>query len=104
MLNKKKIKQIIQKIIQELRPQKIYLFGSYAKEQATADSDLDLLVIADMPGPKNRRSLEVRKLFPQRDFSLDVLVYTEQEFAEESQVVNTVGHIAATKGKLLYAG
>ena len=34
------------KIKQEYRAERVILFGSYAKGNATADSDVDLLVVA----------------------------------------------------------
>ncbi len=98
----KLIDNIVETLAKQIKPQRIYLFGSHAKDTARPDSDIDLLIIADIPGPKYKRSLQVRKLFPLRCFSLDVLVYKMEEFKEESQVPNTMGYIVARQGKLLY--
>lgn len=97
------LKSLIKKITEQIHPHKIYLFGSQARGKAGAGSDIDLLIIADLPGPKHQRSLMVSRLFPDRLFSLDVLVYSQQEFEEESQVPNTIGYTVAREGKLLYA-
>ncbi len=96
------LENLVKKLTEQIHPYKIYLFGSRARGTAGVGSDVDLLVIADLPGSKHQRSLMVRRLFPNRDFSLDVLVYSQQEFEEESQVPNTIGYTIARKGKLLY--
>jgi hypothetical protein len=57
-----------------------------------------------MPGPKNKRSLAVRRLFPNRDFSLDVFVYHEDEYNEEVGIANTLATTVAREGKIIYAG
>jgi predicted nucleotidyltransferase len=103
-LDEAKIKKITDIIVKKTRPKKIYLFGSYAKGTARPESDLDLLIIADMPGPKNKRSLAVRRLFPNRDFSLDVFVYHEDEYNEEVGIANTLATTVAREGKIIYAG
>lgn len=48
-MSKKKIqqeiKQITQQLVNKYQPEKIILFGSVAKGEFKADSDLDLLII-----------------------------------------------------------
>jgi len=45
-----KLKTLLQ-ALQGYRPQRIILFGSVARGEADADSDLDVLVIKDTPEP-----------------------------------------------------
>lgn len=97
------LQSLVKRLTEQIQPYKIYLFGSQARGTAGAESDIDLLIIADLPGSKHQRNFMVRKLFPGRNFSFDVLVYSQQEFEEESQVPNTIGYIVAREGKLLYA-
>ena len=96
------IEDLVKKVVEQIHPNKIYLFGSRAKGSARSESDIDLLIIADMAGSKHQRSLAIRKLFPNRRFSLDVLVYNQQEFEQESEIPNTIGYTVAHEGKLLY--
>jgi len=98
------IKEIADTIVKNTHPKKIFLFGSHAKGTAGPESDLDLLIIADMPGPKNKRNLAVRRMFPDRDFSLDVFVYHEDEYNEEIGIANTLANTVAREGKIIYAG
>jgi predicted nucleotidyltransferase len=41
------IDYVVAKIVQEVTPQRIILFGSYARDEATEHSDLDLFIIHD---------------------------------------------------------
>ena len=101
-LDEAKIKKIAETIVKMTHPKKIYVFGSHAKGTARPESDLDLLIIAEMPGPKNKRSLAIRRLFPNRDFSLDVFVYHEDEYNEEVGIANTLATTVAREGKIIY--
>ena len=71
-------------IINYFHPLKIYLFGSYAKGDFTANSDLDLLVIIDDLNPlaflkRRDRYSRILKVFPHKGFSLDAIVLTNKE-------------------------
>jgi predicted nucleotidyltransferase len=41
----KKIKEVIQDIIREYKPEKIYLFGSLAWGKPNKDSDIDIFIV-----------------------------------------------------------
>ena len=45
MLTPNEIDNLVQRIVGRIQPQKVMIFGSYAKGTATIKSDLDLLVI-----------------------------------------------------------
>ena len=45
MISQSQINDIVQRIVFSYKPQKIYLFGSYARGIASENSDLDLLVL-----------------------------------------------------------
>jgi predicted nucleotidyltransferase len=102
MLSKKDIEQIKNKIVSELRPQKIYIFGSYARENADEESDIDILVIMNTLLNPHQRNLQVKRLFPRRSFSMDAFVYTPEEALRYQNIPGTVLNSAVTRGKLLY--
>lgn len=53
MLTNKDISEITKKIAENINPEKIYLFGSYANGKPNEDSDLDIAVIDDRAGNKD---------------------------------------------------
>ncbi len=97
-----KIEEIVERIVGAVHPHRIYLFGSRANGTETEDSDIDLLVIADMEGPRHRRSIIIHRLFPKRNFSMDVFVLKPEEFEHQKELVNSIGNIVSEEGKLLY--
>ena len=48
-----KIDKMVRRIVKKFKPEKIILFGSYARGTPTRDSDVDLLII--MPVSQNMR-------------------------------------------------
>ncbi len=45
MISEEIIKKAVDRLVEVARPQKIYLFGSYARGDAREQSDLDFLVV-----------------------------------------------------------
>jgi predicted nucleotidyltransferase len=58
------------------------VFGSYAKDTATADSDLDLLAIVETTLPAEFRTTTIRPYLPDSLVPLDLVVHTPEEIAE----------------------
>ena len=75
---------IVAKLRSEYAPLGIVLFGSRAEGRARPDSDIDLLIIMDLPAPKHPidRIREVQLLLrdARNGIPLDVIVSTPQEF------------------------
>ncbi|MBI5213097.1 MAG: nucleotidyltransferase domain-containing protein [Nitrospirae bacterium] len=103
MITEDKIEEIKDKIVKTVSPEKIILFGSYATGEAKEESDIDLVVIWDSPANHHQRNMQIRRLFPRRNFSLDVFVFTPQEEAKYKDIKGTIVYTATTKGKILYA-
>lgn len=103
MLSPRDIQSLINEIAQGYQPEKIYLFGSYADNRATEDSDLDLFILKRTVSRKKDRGIEVREAIKSRLLvGLDIIVYTPEEMkAAEKDVVN-IGKEAILKGKLMY--
>lgn len=73
------IPEVVARIVSQLHPEKIILFGSYAYGTPTPDSDVDLLIIMETQAPRKDRSWAVSRLFIPRPFPLDIIVKTPQE-------------------------
>ena len=103
MITQEKIDEIVQKIVEGYQPEKIILFGSYANGTPTEDSDLDLLIVKDVEGPKYKRSSAVRKLLSGANIAMDILVYTPAELNKWKDLPVAFEHHILQTGKVLYA-
>ncbi|MFH1004744.1 MAG: nucleotidyltransferase domain-containing protein [Bacteroidota bacterium] len=83
MITIEKISDIVNKIVHCYRPDKIILFGSYAKGHANEDSDLDLIIIKNTNLPKQRRKREIRKYLYGSFVPMDIKVYTPNEYDQD---------------------
>ena len=95
---------VVERIARELKPEKIVLFGSYARGEQTPDSDVDLLVIMEMDGSHVERSLAVSQLIDPRPFPTDIVVRTPDEVQRAfDRKEFFVPHILS-EGRVLYDG
>jgi len=91
-------------LLQALRcyqPQRVILFGSAARSEADADSDLDVLVIKDTPEPFVQRPEIMAKLCPP-GVHADILVYTPDELQRMVEDGNPFIRRALKEGRVLY--
>ncbi len=81
MVTQKDIQATCDDIVREFAPLQVILFGSYAYGTPTEDSDVDLLVVMDIPESEtSRQAAEIWQRIP-RSFSMDLLVRSPQEIA-----------------------
>ena len=97
------IPEIISRLVQEFRPETIFLFGSHVWGNPHSDSDLDLLIMVPKSdfSPTKRASIAYRCL---RDipYPLDILVKTRKEIERFVQVPVSLEHQIISRGKRLY--
>jgi len=93
----------VKRIADELDPEKIILFGSYAYGTPTPDSDVDLLVIMNTRQKTKDRYLTVGRLLRPRKFPVDIIVKTPKEVERAlKNKKNFFIHDILTRGKVLY--
>ena len=101
-LNAELLEEIVERILKVTQPEKIILFGSYARGEATAGSDIDILIIQPSDLPRYKRSSPVRLalkgLFP----SKDIVVYTPEEVKEWESASTSFIASALREGRVLY--
>jgi predicted nucleotidyltransferase len=102
MIGKDKISEIVNKIASGYKPDKIILFGSYARGNPNEDSDLDLFVIKDSDLPRPLRTAQVRKLIYGSMIPIDLIVYTPQEIEELKNNKYSFIFNVLNSGKTLY--
>lgn len=97
------IDYIVDKIVREIEPEKIILYGSYARGDFHKHSDIDLFIIKDGEEPSRMLQRKVDSLFSGRLFALDVRVRKPSEVAWNFRAQNPfyLYHIFKD-GKVLY--
>ena len=104
MVSDEELLQIITtRIAEALHPQKIILFGSWARGERSPHSDIDLLIIQESNLTRPQRYAQVRRLFWGMGLPMDILVYTPEEFARYQAVPGSFTYTVAREGKVLYA-
>jgi predicted nucleotidyltransferase len=100
------IESMVEAIVQEVNPQRVYLFGSCARGTRTPDSDVDFLVVEDEAfGCDRSRWSELRRIRKAlRPFRVpkDILVYSREEFDKWQSSANHIIANAIREGRLLY--
>ena len=101
----KTLPQAIKRIVSELKPEKIILFGSYAYGNPTPDSDVDLFVVIETNGKNKEMYRAVSRLLYPRQFPVDIIVKTPREVEEAMQGGKDNGFFIreiVKNGKVLY--
>jgi predicted nucleotidyltransferase len=96
------IESITAQLIEKYKPEKIILFGSAARGEVVADSDIDLLIIKrNTPLYGADRIMEVSSLI-ERDVPVDFLVYRPDEFERRLNLGDPFIELIVKEGKVLY--
>lgn len=100
------LQQMVQTIINEVAPETIILFGSRARGDARADSDVDLLVVETEPfSPQRSRRKEAARLYMAlrgMAVSKDILLYSRDEFERWKNSLNHIVGRAHREGRVLH--
>jgi len=104
MVTQEQIQEVTKIIVDAVQPQKVYLFGSYAKGNVTEASDIDFFIVMPDRTKKKYQVVEeiekkTRNILP---VSKDVVVdYADKYNRFCSIPYSFIGHIVST-GILLY--
>lgn len=100
------LQQMVDTIIREVSREAIILFGSRARGDARADSDIDLLIVETEPfSPQRSRRKEAARLYialKGLNISKDILLYSRDEFEHWRNSTNHVVGRAIREGKVLH--
>jgi predicted nucleotidyltransferase len=103
MLSQEEIEEIVSKIVATYGPDKILVFGSYAKGNPTDRSDLDLLVIKDSELPQQLRGQNVRRLFYGSPVPIELQFYSTEEIEDQTRQQFSFLSRIVKSGKELYS-
>lgn len=93
---------MVRRIVDRFDPEKIILFGSYARGTAGPDSDVDLLVVLPVVGPKRKKAIEIHVALAGVGLPKDVIVVTPEELERNRDIVGTIVYPALREGRTLY--
>ena len=96
------LKEITRRILAVSVPERIILFGLYARGESGPDSDLDLLVIEkDVEAPRHE-SVRLRRALRGLLVPIDVVVATPQQIERHRDSIGLIYGTALREGRVLY--
>ncbi len=102
MIRRTQIRKYARTIGREFRPERVILFGSYARGGATEDSDVDLLVIMNHDKPRNVDQAIAMRLRNDAPFPMDLLVKRPDEVTARLAMNDTFMKDVLQEGEVLY--
>jgi predicted nucleotidyltransferase len=99
-----KVDLAVRTAIEIAQPSRVFIFGSWARGAATDSSDLDLAVLV----PEARRSeisalrREIGRRLETTRMSIDLIVVSEEYFAQFQSSINSLYYKIANQGRLVY--
>ncbi len=107
MITNKQIQEVADIIVEEIQPEKILLFGSYAAGRPNKHSDVDIIIIVNETlGKKNRIDrlvkLNMKTALPNLIFPKDFKMYSLNEYAELKENKYSFLYGALQNAKILY--
>lgn len=98
--------KMVKTIVDEVDPEQVILFGSRARGEAAADSDIDLVIVEAQPfaAGRDRRTEAMRlwRALAAFDVPTDLLIYSRDEVTYWRDSRNHVLARALREGKVLY--
>ena len=94
---------MVDKIKEEYKPEKIFIFGSYAHGKITPDSDVDFFIVKRTSEARRERNRKVSRILIDRQIPVDILVYTPAEVKKREKMGDFFVSDILKTGKLVYA-
>ncbi len=98
-----KVDTVINRIVENINPNMIVVFGSVARREAKKNSDLDLLVVFDQLDDEDKMFIRISKLFIGLKLSYDLVIMTRDELEHYSRFEQSFEHEIMSTGKVVYA-
>jgi predicted nucleotidyltransferase len=95
------IDDVARQIIEKFKPQKIVLFGSYARRQPRPESDVDLLVVMDTSLTETEQAVRILQAI-EYHFGLDLLVRTPDNLAHRLRLGDPFLREIIAEGAVIY--
>lgn len=96
------VQAMIDKIINMFSPDKIIVFGSWARKEFNEHSDVDFLVIMPYGGSKRDTQVAIRRALKGFGVPKDVIVATGQEIEQKKSLSGYIYGAALREGRVVY--
>jgi uncharacterized protein len=101
MVDRAKIEEFCERVVDEFHPEKVILFGSHAYGTPGPDSDVDILVIMPYEGHPAYKASAIRSRI-RAGFPLDLLIRTQAQVDERVALNDFFMRDITEKGQTLY--
>ncbi len=101
-IDEQTMQDLVKCLVAAAQPTRVILFGSYARGDATAGSDLDLMVIQPHVSDSYAEMIRLHQAVGDVGVGVGLLVYSEADYRRRSQVPGTVLYWARKEGRPLY--
>jgi predicted nucleotidyltransferase len=95
------IRRVVQQIVERFDPQKVILFGSYADDRPTEDSDVDLLVVMEAADQPLHTAARISAAID-HPFALDIVVSNPSALEASFKRRGNFATEIMTRGVVLY--
>ena len=99
----RQIREMVDRIVRQFKPERVILFGSHARGEGAPDSDVDLLVVMPLQGNKRDKAVEIGVALYDIRVPKDIIVTTPEDYEWRKDVTGTIEYPASHEGKVLYA-
>jgi len=101
-VTEERLREVVQRIVEAFNPERIIMFGSYARGEPTPHSDVDLLIVMEAGERPARRSARVAHVLLDVPFPIDILVRTPAELQHRLRIGDYFIQEILEQGQMLY--
>jgi predicted nucleotidyltransferase len=101
--DERQLEEVVRRIVEAARPVRVLLFGSAARGEMAASSDLDVLVVVKDGTPRRPLARSLYPLLVGVGVGVDIVVATESELERHAETPGLIYREALRHGRVLYA-
>lgn len=99
----KKLDDAVKLLVEACHPERIILFGSYARGTQDERSDIDIMVVENTVSSKADEIVRLCRVLSPLRLGVDLIVVDSKTFQYWAETPGTIHYEAFTDGKVLYA-
>ena len=103
VLSERILEEMVRRVVEVAHPKQLILFGSAARGDMGAHSDVDLLVVVDQPVHRRRLAQAIYRNLVGVGYAADIVVVTAQDVERYKEHPYMVIRPALEEGKVIYA-